>query len=69
MGNVTTARYRLRAEADPSPELELDLRTLGLLRRDGYYLGLPKALTGKPKPKRPIPAGWEDFLRSIDDIT
>ena len=71
MGNVTTARYRLRAEADPNPELGLDLRTLGMLRRYGYYLGLPTALTGerKRKPKRPIPPGWEDFVRSIDEIT
>ena len=69
MGNVTTARYRLRAEADPNPELELDLRTLGRLRRHGYYLGVPSALTGKRKLKRPTPAGWEDFRRSIDEIT
>ena len=68
MGNVTTARYRLRAEADPNPEPELDLRTLGALRRYGYYLGVPTALTGKRKPERPIPAGWEDFRRSIDEI-
>jgi hypothetical protein len=68
VGNVTTARYRLRAEADPNPELQLDLRTLGALRRYGYYLGVPTALTAK-RSKRPTPAGWEDFLRSIDEIT
>jgi hypothetical protein len=66
---VTTARYRLRAEDDPNPEVQLDLRTLGLLRRDGYYLGLPSALAGKRKPKRPTPPGWENFRRSIEEIT
>ncbi len=66
---MTTARYTLRAEADPNPEPDLDLRTIGTLRRYGYYLGLPSALTGKRKPKRPTPAGWEKFRRSIDEIT
>ena len=56
------------AETDPNPEIGLDPRIRELLRRGGgYYLGYLPGMA--PKRKRPTPPGWEDFRRSIDEIT